>query len=396
MRITFLANKLHLGRGGSNHSLNLLSTQLEDRGHDIRVVTFNFGGPNQIPADTPYDVVSKPPMSSTRAGGAAHVYQTVINEGEETDLLHVFDPTIVPIAGWYKRNGGICPVVGRLNTYSMFCTNNDQMDGNCYKECTVRAKFAHDNNGLAARLASLPKYTFDTTVAPSLASEVDRLFALSPAARDVYESIGVDSEKISVVPNFYDPSFPTDRVVDKCNRSAFSILYVGRLHRKKGVDVLLDSLNRVPDTLNVHIVGDGPNQSKLERQAARLRSDHDVTFHGWVSQSELPSFYNSADVFVHPGRWPEPFGRTILEAIQCDCPPIVSDVGAPPWIVQDDKFVFNVNDSESLAETLMSIQSNPSCLDDYQSHLHDRIKEFAPGRIIDRLEHHYYQCITVQ
>lgn len=394
MNITILANKLDLGRGGSNHSLDLLATWLERRGHDIRVVTFNFGGSNQVPSYKPYDVVQNPHSTSTRVGGATNVYQTIKKEGKRADLLHVFDPTVIPIAGWYKRRGGACAVVGRLNTYTMFCSNNDCMDSICHKKCTVRAKFSHDDDSLKNRITSLPKYTFDTAVAPSLASYVDQLFALSPAVRDVYKNIGVNPEVISIVPNFYDPSFCSDNEKDRYDQSTFSVLYVGRLHKKKGVDLLLNSLSWMSDSLDVHIVGDGPEKSKLEHQASNVGPQHNVTFHGWVPQKDLPSFYKSTDVFVHPGRWPEPFGRTILEAIQCNCPPIVSDIGAPPWIVQDNSFIFDVDEPESLAETLTKARFDSSRLNGYQAYLRNRLEEFSPQRVIDQIEGHYIDSTT--
>jgi glycosyltransferase involved in cell wall biosynthesis len=47
-----------------------------------------------------------------------------------------------------------------------------------------------------------------------------------------------------------------------------------------------------------------------------------------MEKGEIGRYYDMADVFVHPALWPEPFPRTILEALSHRVPMVVSDSGS--------------------------------------------------------------------
>lgn len=119
-------------------------------------------------------------------------------------------------------------------------------------------------------------------------------------------------------------------------RSTDEILFVGRLVEKKGLRHLLDAM---PAILSVRpqarltIAGFGPEEPALRRQATALGLDSRIDFIGAVSQSELPSLYRRAAVFVAPfvqaeSGDQEGLGLVVVEAIGCGCPVVVGDVPA--------------------------------------------------------------------
>jgi len=177
---------------------------------------------------------------------------------------------------------------------------------------------------------------------------------------------------------------------DRTGRSSegFSVLYVGRLERSKGVDVLLEALAR-SDDVDAWIVGDGDQFESLRRRAADLGVTDRVTFEGWVDNSDLPGYYRSADLFVHPGRWPEPFGRTLLESLSCETPAVVSDIGGPPWVVDDAGETFPVERADILAERLADLHDDPERLADLRSACRPRLDRFGPDRVLDLMETEY-------
>jgi len=344
MDVTLVVNKLDLRGGGSNRSLELLARRLARTGNDVSVVTLN-PKKNALTGDHPFTVIeAEPGRLGTRLGTHEQVYRVLERYERETDVYHVFAPNLLPGAGLYCTRDPATPVVGRLNNYNMFCVNTNRMDGECYRNCSVRAKFAHQDAGVGKRLAKLPLYASRTYVEPRLLNGVDRLFAISPTVGTAYEHNGVDGDLIDVVPNFYNRTFATDAgdatgtaPAEKDERQAEGnetrILFVGRLTEIKGVDVLVEALARLQrDDVVLDLVGDGDRRDALEAQVAEAGIGDHVTFHGWVAHENLPQYYDGADVFVHPGRLPEPFGRTLLEALQFDCPLVVSAVGAPPWV----------------------------------------------------------------
>lgn len=79
-----------------------------------------------------------------------------------------------------------------------------------------------------------------------------------------------------------------------------TILSVGRAVKKKGFDVLLESLAQLPEELHwrfVHI-GGGAELAKLQQRAETLKIAHRITWLGAINQREVLSWYRSADVFA--------------------------------------------------------------------------------------------------
>lgn len=385
MHLLFLTDKLNIDGGGSNHSLDLLARSLTDRGIDVELVTVNVDGENVLPSSYPYTITETNLAGNSRVATVRTTLRAL--RQSDADLIHVFDPSFAPIAGLYARSADT-PVGCRLNTYTLFCTNNDVMDGECYEDCTLRKKIAHAPGSIRDNLEDIPKFAFDDLLSPLVVRHVDRFFALSPAVRDVYAANGIPKSKVSIVPNFYDPAFVDSEgdpnfAIDEVSR----LLYVGRLHRKKGVDTLIRAVDRLDDPPHVDIVGEGPHRTELEQLVGENHFDGAVSFHGWVDHEALPEYYRNADLFVHPGRWPEPFGRTILEALQCGCVPIVSDIGGPPWILDDEQLTFPPDDARALATKIEQLRGKD--LTRVEETLPDQLEKFAPGRVIDQICNEY-------
>lgn len=394
MKITFLCDKLNIDRGGSNHSLNLIARRLASRGHNVSIVTMNFIHKNSLPRSPPYTVIEDSVTSEGPSRKAKEMYGKMSTYDRKSDVLHVFNPAMLPIAGRYRIRKGNTPIVGRLNTYDTFCTNLRRMDSTCYHTCSLAKKFSHDESSMGNKVKSIPRYFFDTHLMPKLANGVDRFFALSPTVASIYEEIGFEKDRIDVVPNSLDPEFGENaHQINLFDTNAKTLLFVGRLDGQKGVDLLIEALNYVenPSDYSIEIVGDGSDRSQLEHIVERNGLTKQVQFHGWVDYDSLPNYYRSADLFVHPGRWPEPFGRTILEAMQSSIPVVVSNVGAPPWIIDDSKVVFKRNSAQDLARTIEDVLArSPSTItDSYDS----RLQRFDPNTVVSNIESKYQELI---
>lgn len=392
MNLLFVANKLNIEGGGSNHSLNLMAQSMSERGHEVTVVTLNIYTENVVPEDTPYEIQSR--QSSSQVG----VIRTLLEVLEEyeswADLVHCFFSPFIPICGLYRRRGGETPVIGRLNNYIMFCTNISAMEGSCYEHCLTLDKIRHDNKATNAKLKNIPFYMARTHAVPRLASKVDRIFAISPAVKRIHVSNGLDGDRIAVVPNFHDPVHETDAGLDERvsgeRADVTDALYVGRIAREKGIDLLVEAAYQLdrPD-LRLHVVGDGDLLLPLQRDAERAGIDDTVIFHGRVDYDELPRYYEAADLFVHPGRWPEPFGRTILEAMQHDCPLLVSNVGGPPWIAGDSGVTFESESAADLARQLSRLCNDEELLTDLSNSCPEELRRFDRDDVVTEIERHY-------
>ncbi|MFN5351246.1 MAG: glycosyltransferase family 4 protein [Alphaproteobacteria bacterium] len=109
---------------------------------------------------------------------------------------------------------------------------------------------------------------------------------------------------------------------------------LARLHRQKGLDILLEAiaiLNKTLPNLEFIIGGDGVEKQALEQQKQRLGLNN-LQFVGWVKDKQ--KFYSNLDIFVQPSRY-EPFGIVLLEAFNFEVPVIATKNDGPKEIISD-------------------------------------------------------------
>jgi phosphatidylinositol alpha-1,6-mannosyltransferase len=99
------------------------------------------------------------------------------------------------------------------------------------------------------------------------------------------------------------------------------LLSVGRLQRRKGHDTVIAALpdvRRAVPNVRYVVAGDGPERQALEQQSRDAGVAEITHFAGSVSESDLPAYYQAADIFVMPNRTDgvdfEGFGMVFLEA----------------------------------------------------------------------------------
>jgi len=109
-----------------------------------------------------------------------------------------------------------------------------------------------------------------------------------------------------------------------------NFLFVGRLHRNKGADLLIEAVARMkPDereNLHFFIFGRGPQENNLKRLVARRRLNGAISFMGYADRRRTASFLEHCHALVVPSRI-ESIPVILSDAAQAGCPVVVSDVG---------------------------------------------------------------------
>jgi glycosyltransferase involved in cell wall biosynthesis len=105
--------------------------------------------------------------------------------------------------------------------------------------------------------------------------------------------------------------------------------YIGRLHRKKNVDMIIEAVGRTGGQASLLIAGTGdPQLEAALRGRAQRVLPHRASFIGWVSDGDKGTFFSKIDVLVMPSMY-ECFGVAAIEALAAGVPVVVSDqVGA--------------------------------------------------------------------
>ncbi|MEJ6403680.1 glycosyltransferase [Yoonia sp. 2307UL14-13] len=132
----------------------------------------------------------------------------------------------------------------------------------------------------------------------------------------------------TVIPNCVDiPALPPKTLGD-----GLRLIYLGRLHPKKGIDLLLDAMERLPATTTLDIYGTGTPRydAMLRSRAARFAGR--VRLHGHVEGPAKSTAFAKADLFVLPSH-SENFGIAVAEAL-AHAMPVITTTGTP-WQALD-------------------------------------------------------------
>jgi glycogen(starch) synthase len=112
------------------------------------------------------------------------------------------------------------------------------------------------------------------------------------------------------------------------------VVFVGRLVRAKGTDVLVEAAARVHTPgMRLLVVGDGPDRARIERAARRLGIATRFHVTGFVGHERIPAILRSADLLVLPSLYEE-LGTVLVEAQQVGLPVVASRVGGIPEVIQ--------------------------------------------------------------
>ena len=147
---------------------------------------------------------------------------------------------------------------------------------------------------------------------------------------DVERYLGVESERLEVLPNALDLE-EIDRKVAPIDVDAKGpvLLSVGRLEANKGFVTLVRALGKVPDDFLWILAGEGPERAKIEGEIARAGLGAKARLLGRVSDDALHALYERAELFVHPTLY-EGSSMVTLEAMAHRKPVVATRTGGIP------------------------------------------------------------------
>jgi glycosyltransferase involved in cell wall biosynthesis len=156
----------------------------------------------------------------------------------------------------------------------------------------------------------------------------DLIVCSSPLELRDTRSSGFPSEKLAWVYHpVVDERVPAvDLEPSDPGRTGLRVGYIGRLHRKKNVDMIIEAVGRTSDQASLLIAGTGDSQleAALRGRAQRILP-HRASFIGWVSDGDKSStFFSKIDVLVMPSMY-ECFGVAAIEALAAGVPVVISD-----------------------------------------------------------------------
>ncbi|MBT4889579.1 MAG: glycosyltransferase [Rhodospirillales bacterium] len=166
---------------------------------------------------------------------------------------------------------------------------------------------------------------------------------------------GWPENRVQYLPNFVsiEKAQPVSKAELSTPEGAPLLLSLGRLHRNKAFDVLIDALPSL-EGVYVWIAGEGPERAALETQARAKGVEDRVCFLGW--RQDVSALLASCDVYVCPSRH-EPLGNVVIEGWAAGKPVVAAASQGPTELIRsgENGLLSPVDDSEALAQGISKV-----------------------------------------
>jgi glycosyltransferase involved in cell wall biosynthesis len=200
------------------------------------------------------------------------------------------------------------------------------------------------------------------TLMPQSMRRARGVFAVSEnTKRDIVSHTGCDPAKITITYEAADGAYrrigdvdALRAVRDKYRLPELFVLYTGSLSPRKNVVRLLEAFAAIRGRLPHRLVLTGSKSWKdrsVYETLHRLGLEDRIVRLGYVEEEDMPALYNLASVYVYPSLY-EGFGLPVLEAMQCGCPVVASNVTSIPEVAGEAAILFDPFDVGAIGDAL--------------------------------------------
>ncbi len=201
------------------------------------------------------------------------------------------------------------------------------------------------------------------------------------------DRVRIPPAKIAVIPNALLPMPAVAprrfRTLLNLDRRIPLVVGVGRLHRQKGFDLLVEALALWPEMATrpvLALVGAGPEEARLKRLAMRRGVEGSLRFVG--AMDSAAEALADADVVTIPSRW-EGMPNVAMEAMALGRPVVATRVGALPELLGEAGVLVPPGDPGAMATAIATLLANPERARSLGEAARARIRDYSPARMVD-------------
>lgn len=350
MRVLIINNYAHVTGGADLHCLEI-TEGLRDRGHEVQwlataspnniehsgefvPLTVTTGNRDDLPLHRRLDAARRAIWNPSAARAMER-----LADGFRPDVVHVHKAyvqlSVAPIVVAARQR---LPLVQTVHDYEFVSASSFDSSGGRWDRDEGRLAYQALNS-----LTLIPRRRLHRP-------RITRWIAVSDAVARPYASIG--GIECEVIPNFTEAS--TEPPVPHAGRDG--VLFLGRLSREKGIDLLLEAAPMLPE-VRFRIAGDGPLRPEVEAAAATLDN---VEYLGFVSKDEGRRLMRSSLACVMPSVWEDPGPLACLESMAEGTPVICFAKGGLAEYVTNAEagIVCGQIDPETLIEAVLRLSSS--------------------------------------
>jgi glycosyltransferase involved in cell wall biosynthesis len=376
MNILYIIPYLNPKRGGDVNVCASFAKEFSKRRHNVTIITTDF----QIDLDYLHRIEEN--------GVNIIFFKSLINIG-----LFLYSPAMKK---WLNNNLKDYDIV-HLHTYRAYQNN---ILHSMSKKYNVPYVVQAHGSVLPFFQKKILKKIYDYLWGYNILKDANRVIALTKMEYDQYLEMGVDKSKIKIVPNGINLSI-LDNLPDKGKfRSKYSIdkdkkiiLYLGRIHKIKGLDILLSAFAEVIEIFNDTIlVIAGPDDGflkEIEINANPLINDGKIIITGPLYGENKFEAYIDSYIYVLPSYY-ESFPITVLESCTSRIPVIVTDRCGISELIQNNVGCVAKYEKDSLIKSMIKLLEDANYRDYLSRNCLNFVKSnFNLDDTIDKLEEVY-------
>lgn len=352
--------------GGSGWSTFYLARALAQRGHGVHVAlpklgirgtqTREFEGIRVV--EVGYRASNVPGLRAwQRTRALEKTFSAYLAEcAREFDVIHAQHVLSISAAAAAKKIARV-PVVSTVRDYWAVCLYGtlwrDEAICPICRGGEITRCLKQKYGGAAEFLQpAIPLVERELRRRQRALQESDAVIAVSNYVADMLRGI-IPGDNLCVIPNLIDADEtqqladgrwqmadgvklpaprrargPTSNVKRQTSDEHY-LIFVGKLNRLKGADLLPEILRKSGVNLPLVVAGDGELKDTLARADG-------IELRGWVSNAESLQFLARAEALLFPSRWAEPLARTLLEAQALGVPTVALNTGGTRDIIGDN------------------------------------------------------------
>ena len=281
---------IHLDkRGGTEHSMWDLSEGLVVNGHEVSIVYHQKTGyrAKNVNINT-YRI----PILKTQ------IFPNVLQLLRMWSLIKKQQPDIVVLQNVYNiwviiLLAKIIPTVRFVRSHEIYCVARSKVFGSHYTACNFPQSYICMKNcsGDLNFPLRLFRYYY-RHIALLVNKRLRFVFVASQYMKNNLVINGFPEESVAVIPPFVN--------CENRNLIGNNVLFVGRIEKDKGSDILMQIVAALPNDCKLLIVGDGEEKDDIEDRFNVLGLSSKVCFFGWLDSAEIINIYRDARVVVFP------------------------------------------------------------------------------------------------
>ncbi|MDE6311922.1 MAG: glycosyltransferase [Muribaculaceae bacterium] len=221
-------------------------------------------------------------------------------------------------------------------------------------------------------------------------NKYDRVICIADKTlNNIIDFIGKGNDNMTVINNGIDTSrfinaTPSD-ALETIAPGSKKVIMVAGFRWEKDQDTLIASLEHLPDTFHLFLVGDGIRRNELEKVASDKRLSERIHFLG--VRTDIPQLLRAADYIVMSSHF-EGLSLSSVEGLCSGKPFLASDVDGLREITHGAGILFPHSDAQTLADIILNLENNPKQYNEVSQKCVDRGRQYDISTMTDK----YIRC----